>query len=75
MTNVSKDAFRWGHFGVILYHLLTACITLVLIWKNKGSSFTIVKGLMFLLILISLLALVPVFKKYDDGEIKITGLD
>lgn len=71
MTEVSEDSFRWGHFGVILYHLLTASITLFLVWKNKGTNFTIVKALMLLMILISILGLVPVFKKYDNDEIII----
>ena len=71
MVEISKTTFKWAHFGVIMYHLLTALSILILVWKNKGTSFTIVKSLCLLMIIISLLGLIPIFKKYEDNEIII----
>lgn len=66
IKNVSKNSFAWGHFGVILFHVI---ISLILIFnKNIFKDDNIRKYLKYIgiiLIIISLLALWPIFINYD----------
>jgi succinate dehydrogenase/fumarate reductase cytochrome b subunit len=66
IKNVSKNSFAWGHFGVILFHFI---IGLFLIFNNsKIYNIEIkkfLKPLGIILIIISLLALWPIFAYYD----------
>ncbi len=66
IKNVSKNSFAWGHFGVILFHVI---ISLILIFNKNifkdNNIRTYLKYIGIILIIISLLALWPIFVYYD----------
>lgn len=65
---ISEKSYKWAHYGVIIYHTLTAILLLASQYYTKIlnlSSRTIVLILASLLFVISLLAIVPIAKDYE----------
>lgn len=72
-TIITRDAYAWGHFAVILFHFVIGLI-LVLIYFNEkmGWSIETVRIICItfgvIMMVMSILALVPIFKWYDDTK-------
>lgn len=63
---LNKDQFSWGHFGVILFHLILAAALIYISLKSPveiALKYTFFIGI--ILGLFSILALIPVFLKYN----------
>jgi len=65
---ISKEVYVWAHFAVILVHLGIAS-TFIYLYFSKLSARTIrlvclILG--FVLAIISLLAIIPIFVDYED---------
>lgn len=68
---IKKDTYIWGHVGVIIYHVITAVI---LIMSQYLKFFTnpkiVVVTLAVILLIISLLSIIPIAKKYGTITIQ-----
>lgn len=67
VKNVSKAEFSWGHFGVIIFHLIIG-ISLLWFWYKRPSDVHLNRWLLIfgvLLTLLSILSLIPIFMYYD----------
>ena len=65
--NVSKEAYVWGHFATIFFHLLIAILLIFnrRIFKDKNlRKYLFYIGI--ILAIFSLLALVPIFNRYNQ---------
>lgn len=65
---ISEKSYKWAHYGVIIYHTLTAFILIASQYTKKIfnlSPRTVVIILASLLLIISLLAIVPIVKDYN----------
>lgn len=64
---ISMEAYQWGHFGTILFHLIIGSLIVYYNYTEKsklGRKVTLWAAIV--LIIVSLLALIPVFKDYDE---------
>jgi len=69
MTVISRDAYVWGHFAVILFHIGIAAVLISMYYVEDWSENTlrtIALSLGWVLMAVSLLALVPIFKYYPQ---------
>lgn len=65
---ISEKSYKWAHYGVIIYHTLTAFILIASQYTSRIFSLsprTVVIILASLLLIISLLAIVPIAKDYN----------
>lgn len=65
---ISEKSYKWAHYGVIIYHALTAFILIASQYTRRIFSLsprTVVIILASLLLIISLLAIVPIAKDYN----------
>ena len=63
--NISRDAFAWGHFGTILFHLI---IAILLVFNHKIFKEDVRKAFFWIgiiLLIISILAMIPIFMHYN----------
>jgi glucan phosphoethanolaminetransferase (alkaline phosphatase superfamily) len=67
--NITKEAYAWGHFGVILFHLIIACLLTFnkIIFKNEYRLRKWFQWIGIILLIVSLLALVPIFMYYNKN--------
>ena len=74
---VSQKSFVWGHFGTILFHLIIA--TLLIYWSKTEINHAKLKKYIFwigvVLLIVSVLALIPIFSHYDDGHVYRIEMD
>jgi hypothetical protein len=65
---VSKDSYKWGHVGVIIYHSLTAIVLIATQYMQKTFGFNsrnVVIVVSIILLIVSLLSILPITKDYD----------
>ena len=65
---ISEKTYKWAHYGVIIYHTLTAFVLIASQYTQRIfslSSRTVVIILASLLLIISLLAIIPIAKDYN----------
>jgi|AntAceMinimDraft_18_1070375.scaffolds.fasta_scaffold179567_2 predicted permease len=75
MTNktVSKDIYIWAHFGVIMFHVIIGTILILIssYWNFEIRKIKyICRVLGTILVIVSALAMVPIFNEYS----KTTGV-
>lgn len=68
---ISRDAFAWGHFGTILFHVAIAILLIVSYFVKNWDRDTlriINVSVGSVLLAVSILALVPIFRWYDSTK-------
>jgi Na+/melibiose symporter-like transporter len=67
---ISRDGYAWGHFGVILFHLLIAGSLIYMAYRfpgeKKAKQYLFFLGL--ILGIVSILALIPTFNHYNEKD-------
>jgi hypothetical protein len=75
--NISRDAYVWGHFGVILFHLIIAGILIYMSFRypegKNGKKYLLALGV--LLGIVAILSLVPIFRHYGDDYEYVINMD
>lgn len=68
--NISQESFAWAHFGTILFHSIIA--SLLIWWTRTDINYAKLKKYVFwtgiILLVVSILALWPIFSHYNDGH-------
>lgn len=65
---ISEKSYKWSHYGVIIYHTLTAFILILSQYVKSLFSLsprTVVLILASILFIISLLAIIPISQSYE----------
>ena len=65
---ISEKSYKWSHYGVIIYHVITAFILILSQYVKSLFSLkprTIVIILGSILFIVSLLAIIPISQSYD----------
>lgn len=60
---ISRDGYVWGHVGVILFHI---AIGIVMVLSKFRNLKMVVFYLGIVLIIVSILSIIPIAKKYDN---------
>lgn len=65
--NVSKAGYAWGHFAVIIFHLIIGVLLTFnqTIYKNETKLRNWFKWIGIILLIVSVLSLVPIFMYYN----------
>ncbi len=67
---ISRDQYAWGHFGVILFHLIISGALIYMAFRfpgeKKAKRYIFFLGL--ILGLVSVLALIPIFNHYNEED-------
>jgi len=74
---ISKESYVWGHFGVILFHLLIS-VYLIYIYFSKLTLKTIKLSVLIIggvLALVTLLSMIPIFSDYDKVQNVVINKD
>ena len=68
VKEISKDGYSWGHFGVIVFHLLIAGVLIYLSFRPPTLKIynRVVFGSGAFLAIVSLLSLIPTFMYYGE---------
>lgn len=70
--NIDDNTYFWGHIGTILFHVILAGLLIYSSYQKKTFGLENRKFVMYcgvLLLIISLLAMIPIFKYKDDDII------
>lgn len=68
---ISRDAYVWGHFGTILFHMGIAILLIVSYFVKNWDRDTlriINVSVGAILLTVSILAMVPIFRWYDSTK-------
>lgn len=76
--NISQSSFVWAHFGTILFHVILG--SLLMWWTTKSQiNYAKLKKYVFwtgfVLALVSILGLIPIFSHYNDGHKYVINMD